>query len=102
MSALEVLRDVFGYETFREGQREAVDAVLAGRDALVLLPTGAGKSLCYEVPAIVHARRGSGATIGISPLIALMNEQVSALASRGVAAAALHSQCEDTARLETI
>ena len=55
MSALEVLRDVFGYQSFREGQREAVDALLAGRDALVLLPTGAGKSLCYQVPAIVRA-----------------------------------------------
>jgi ATP-dependent DNA helicase RecQ len=102
MSALEVLRDVFDHGAFRHGQQEAVDALLADRDALVLLPTGAGKSLCYQVPAIVRARRGEGATIVISPLIALMNDQVSALAARGVAVAALHSQCEDAARVETI
>ncbi len=102
MSALEVLRDVFGYDTFRGGQQDAVEAVLAGRDALVLLPTGAGKSLCYQVPAIVRARRGEGTTIVISPLIALMNDQVNALAGKGVAVAALHSQCDDAARLETI
>jgi ATP-dependent DNA helicase RecQ len=102
MSALEVLRDVFGHAAFRAGQREAVDAVLADRDVVVLLPTGAGKSLCYQVPAIVRARRGEGTTIVISPLIALMNDQVSALAARGVAVAALHSQCEDAARAETI
>jgi ATP-dependent DNA helicase RecQ len=102
MTALEVLRDVFGYAGFRGGQREAVEATLAGRDALVLLPTGAGKSLCYQVPAIVRARRGEGTTIVISPLIALMNDQVSALAARGVAVAALHSQCEEEARAETV
>lgn len=102
MSALEVLRDVFGHDAFRHGQREAVEALLADRDALVLLPTGAGKSLCYQVPAVVRARRGEGTTIVISPLIALMNDQVSALAGRGVAVAALHSQCEEAARAETI
>jgi ATP-dependent DNA helicase RecQ len=102
MSALEILRDVFGHDAFRHGQQEAVEALLADDDALVLLPTGAGKSLCYQVPAIARARRGEGATIVISPLIALMNDQVSALAARGVAVAALHSQCEDAARVETI
>jgi ATP-dependent DNA helicase RecQ len=102
MSALEVLHDVFGHDAFRPGQREAVDALVAGRDALVLLPTGAGKSLCYQVPAIVRARRGEGTTVVISPLIALMDDQVSALAARGIAVAALHSQCEDAARLATI
>src|SRR5258708_25778779 len=102
MSALEVLRDVFGHDTFRHGQREAVEALLADRDAVVLLPTGAGKSLCYQVPAIVRARRGDGATIVVSPLIALMTDQVSALAARGVAAAALHSQCDETARADPI
>lgn len=102
MTALEVLRDVFGYLGFRHGQADAIDAVLAGRDALVLLPTGAGKSLCYQVPAIVRAQRGEGTTIVISPLIALMNDQVSALAGKGVAVAALHSQCDDEARLATI
>jgi ATP-dependent DNA helicase RecQ len=102
MTALDVLGDVFGYAGFRGGQQQAVDAVIGGRDAVVLLPTGAGKSLCYQVPAIVRARRGEGTTIVISPLIALMNDQVSALAARGVAVAALHSQCEEPARLETI
>jgi ATP-dependent DNA helicase RecQ len=97
-----ILRDVFGYDAFRGGQREAVEAVYAGRDALVLLPTGAGKSLCYQVPAIARARRGEGTTIVISPLIALMNDQVGALTAKGVAAAALHSQIEEPARLETI
>jgi len=100
--ALEVLRDVFGYDGFRAGQREAVDAVLAGRDAQVLLPTGAGKSLCYQVPAIAQARRGEGTTIVVSPLIALMNDQVRALAGRGVAAAAIHSGLEDDERVATI
>ena len=102
MTALEALRDVFGYAELRRGQAAAVDAMVAGRDALVLLPTGAGKSLCYQLPAIVRARRGEGTTIVISPLIALMNDQVSALAARGVAAAALHSQCDEPARLDTI
>ncbi|HEX4454833.1 MAG TPA: RecQ family ATP-dependent DNA helicase [Kofleriaceae bacterium] len=102
MSALEILRDVFGHDAFRYGQGEAVEALLADGDALVLLPTGAGKSLCYQVPAIVRARRGEGTTIVISPLIALMNDQVSALAARGVAVAALHSQCDESARAETI
>src|SRR4051794_26757847 len=100
MTALEVLRDVFGYAGFRGGQDQAVEAMVGGRDTLVLLPTGAGKSLCYQVPALV--RRAEGTTIVISPLIALMNDQVSALAARGVAVAALHSQCEETARAETV
>ncbi|MBA3391664.1 MAG: ATP-dependent DNA helicase RecQ [Deltaproteobacteria bacterium] len=100
--ALEVLRDVFGHAGFRTGQREAIEAVLAGRDAQVLLPTGAGKSLCYQVPAIVLARRGAGTTIVVSPLIALMNDQVGALEARGVAAAAIHSGLEDEARVATI
>src|SRR3569832_541766 len=95
MRALEVLATTFGHAAFRGGQAEAVEAVLAGRDAVVLLPTGAGKSLCYQVPALVRANAGEGTTIVISPLIALMNDQVSALAGRGIAAAALHSQCDD-------
>src|SRR5690349_3216585 len=86
-----VLRDVFGYPAFRGGQGDAVAAVLAGDDAVVLLPTGAGKSLCYQVPAVALHRQGRGTTIVISPLIALMNDQVGALVGRGIAAAALHS-----------
>ncbi|HEU0032916.1 MAG TPA: ATP-dependent DNA helicase RecQ [Kofleriaceae bacterium] len=100
--ARSVLRDVFGYAEFRGGQADAVDAVLGGRDALVLLPTGAGKSLCYQVPAIALARAGRGMTIIVSPLIALMNDQVSALVGRGVAAAALHSQLDEDERRAVI
>ncbi|MGN6104672.1 MAG: RecQ family ATP-dependent DNA helicase [Kofleriaceae bacterium] len=96
--ALAVLREVFGHAAFRGGQRDAIAAVLGGRDAVVLLPTGAGKSSCYQVPAVVAARRGLGTTVVISPLIALMNDQVSGLRGRGIAAAALHSQLDDEER----
>ncbi len=93
------LREVFGHDDFRPGQRDAVLAVVAGKDALVVLPTGGGKSLCYQVPAVVAARRGRGVTIVVSPLIALMEDQVAALTGRGVVAAALHShQDEDGQR----
>ena len=88
---LAVLADVFGYPGFRTGQREAVDALLAGRDAVVVLPTGGGKSLCYQVPAIALRRAGRGPTVVVSPLIALMDDQVSALQAVGVDAVALHS-----------
>ncbi len=96
-----VLREVFGHPGFRAGQEAAVDAVLAGRDAIVLLPTGAGKSLCYQVPALVLAARRR-TTLVISPLIALMNDQVAALTGRGIAAAALHSHQDDDARRAAI
>jgi ATP-dependent DNA helicase RecQ len=90
-----VLRDVFGHPAFRGGQDQAVDAVVAGQDAIVLLPTGAGKSLCYQVPAVVAARAGRGTTLVISPLIALMTDQVAALVGRGIKAAAIHSHQDD-------
>ena len=92
--AREVLQSVFGYNDFRGGQTEAVDAVLAGRDAVVLLPTGAGKSICYQVPALVASRNSQGPTVVISPLIALMEDQVQALRGRGVQAAAIHSHLD--------
>ena len=95
MDAVSVLSGVFGHAAFRGGQRAAVDAVLDGRDAIVLLPTGAGKSVCYQVPAIALARRGLGTTIVVSPLIALMIDQVAGLTARGIAAAALHSHQDD-------
>ena len=98
----ELLREVFGHAEFRAGQREAVDAVLARRDAVVLLPTGAGKSSCYQVPAVALARRGLGTTIVISPLIALMNDQVRGLTARGIAAAAIHSHQEEDEQREVI
>ena len=84
---LGVLQTVFGYDTFRGQQAEIIDTVVAGGDALVLMPTGAGKSLCYQVPALV--RDGTG--VVISPLIALMQDQVDALAALGVRAAYLNS-----------
>ncbi|MBS1124354.1 MAG: ATP-dependent helicase RecQ [Deltaproteobacteria bacterium] len=99
---LAILRAVFGHAEFRPGQKAAIEAVLGGGDVMVLLPTGAGKSSCYQVPAVVAARRGRGTTIVISPLIALMNDQVSGLRARGVAAAAIHSQLDDETRLAAI
>ncbi len=97
-----VLQEVFGHAELRPGQLAAIEAVLARRDAIVLLPTGAGKSACYQIPAIIAARRGLGTTIVISPLIALMNDQASGLRGRGIAAAAIHSQLEDEVRLAAI
>jgi len=94
-SATHVLQTVFGYPNFRPGQSAAVDAALEKRDAIVLLPTGSGKSLCFQIPAIVDAEQGRGTTIVISPLIALMQDQVSALTGRGVAAGALNSHQSD-------
>ena len=86
-----VLQDVFGYEQFRGPQQGIVEHVIAGGDALVLMPTGGGKSLCYQVPAIVRQQQGRGVTIVISPLIALMHDQVGALHEAGVSAAFLNS-----------
>ncbi|MEO7095002.1 MAG: RecQ family ATP-dependent DNA helicase, partial [Polyangiales bacterium] len=99
---LAVLSGVFGHAGFRGGQQEAVEAVLTGRDAVVLLPTGAGKSSCYQVPAVLLARHGHGTTIVVSPLIALMIDQVASLRARGIAAAALHSHQEDAERQDVI
>lgn len=88
---LAVLNEVFGYPAFRGQQAEIVDHVTAGGDALVLMPTGGGKSLCYQIPAIVRHRREQGITIVVSPLIALMHDQVGALEEAGVHAAFLNS-----------
>src|SRR6202140_1007074 len=83
-----VLRRVFGYKAFRGLQEQAVEHLLAGGDALVLMPTGGGKSICYQVPALCRP----GTAVVVSPLIALMDDQVAALRQAGVAAAALHSE----------
>ena len=88
---LAILREVFGYEAFRGPQAAIVDQVTAGGDALVLMPTGGGKSLCYQIPAIARARAGQGVSIVVSPLIALMHDQVGALHEAGVSAAFLNS-----------
>src|SRR6187455_2778591 len=98
-TARQVLGEVFGYPAFRGAQEEIVEHVGAGGDALVLMPTGGGKSLCYQVPAIQRHRAGHGVTIVVSPLIALMHDQVGALDELGVPAAFLNSSLEgDEAR----
>ena len=98
-SPFSILQDVFGYPQFRGLQQEIVDHVSGGGDALVLMPTGGGKSLCYQIPAIARQRRGMGVTLVVSPLIALMHDQVGALHELGVEAAFLNSsQTLDEAR----
>ncbi len=87
VNAQQLLQTTYGYDAFRGQQAEAIEAALEGRDALVLMPTGGGKSLCYQIPA--QLRAGTG--IVISPLIALMQDQVTALRELGVAAAFLNS-----------
>jgi ATP-dependent DNA helicase RecQ len=86
-ASTELLREVFGFDAFRPGQEEIVDAVAAGRDVLAIMPTGGGKSLCFQLPALMRG----GVTVVISPLIALMRDQVRALRAAGVEAGALTS-----------
>ncbi len=86
-----ILQTVFGYPAFRGSQQEIIRHVVQGGDALVLMPTGAGKSLCYQIPAIARQQTGQGLTVVISPLIALMHDQVGALHEAGVQAAFLNS-----------
>ncbi|MDR7096839.1 ATP-dependent DNA helicase RecQ [Hydrogenophaga laconesensis] len=101
-TSLGVLHEVFGYDDFRGPQADIVSHVGGGGDALVLMPTGGGKSLCYQVPAIVRERAGRGLTVVVSPLIALMHDQVGALLEAGVAAAFLNSSLslEDAQQVE--
>ncbi len=86
-----LLKQVFGYDEFRPLQREIMETSLAGRDAVAILPTGAGKSLCYQLPALVR----DGLTVVVSPLIALMKDQVDQLQAAGVAATAINSSLDD-------
>ena len=87
MTAQDILKQYFGYDSFRPGQDELVRAILSGRDTLGIMPTGAGKSICYQVPAMLFP----GLTLVISPLISLMKDQVGALVEAGVPAACINS-----------
>lgn len=87
MEPIDILKQYFGYDTFREGQRPLIDSVLKGRDVLGIMPTGAGKSMCFQIPALMM----EGITLVISPLISLMKDQVGALNQAGVHAAFLNS-----------
>ena len=87
MNAHDTLKHYFGYDSFREGQKKIIDSIMAGRDVLAIMPTGAGKSICYQVPALML----SGITIVVSPLISLMQDQVKALNEAGIHAAYINS-----------
>jgi ATP-dependent DNA helicase RecQ len=99
--ALAALHEYFGFEDFREGQREVIISILEGHDTVVVMPTGGGKSLCYQLPALMKA----GATIIVSPLIALMKDQVDALAARNLPATFINSSIafeEQKARIQGV
>ena len=87
-----ILKQFFGYTSFRDGQEKAVDALLTGQDVLGIMPTGAGKSLCYQIPAMMLR----GITLVISPLISLMKDQVNTLVQQGVSAAYLNRSLTET------
>src|SRR3954467_6716884 len=89
--ARRMLVDRFGHEDFQKGQWEPISAVLSGRDALVVMPTGSGKSLVYQLPALMM----KGLTIVVSPLIALMKDQQDKLSAHGIHALAMHSHLSD-------
>ena len=93
--AQEILKHQFGYDSFRMNQQAAIETVLKKKDCVVLMPTGGGKSLCYQIPALMS----DGLTVVVSPLIALMKDQVDALESNGVEAAFLNSS--QTSREQT-
>ena len=99
--AVASLQKHFGFEDFREGQREVIGSILEGKDAVVVMPTGSGKSLCYQLPALIL----DGATLVVSPLIALMKDQVDALRARGLPATFINSsisESEQRARIEEL
>src|SRR3954469_16616595 len=99
--ALTSLRKHFGFDQFRAGQTEVISAILEGKNAVVVMPTGSGKSLCYQLPAMML----NGATLVVSPLIALMKDQVDALLARGLPATFINSSIseqEQRARIESL
>lgn len=96
--ALSLLKKFYGYDRFRPGQLEIIEAVCGGRDALVLMPTGGGKSICYQIPAMMS----DGCALIISPLIALMEDQTAALIENGIPAAAIHSNRPESENREII
>src|SRR5690349_4928311 len=99
--AVASLRQHFGFDDFREGQREVIGSILDGKDAVVVMPTGSGKSLCYQLPAMIL----DGVTLVVSPLIALMKDQVDALQARGLPATFINSSIsepEQRARIESL
>ena len=98
MDKYEVLNEYFGYHSFREGQEKIIDAILRGEDALGIMPTGAGKSLCFQVPAMVM----EGITLVISPLVSLMKDQVTALVAAGVPGAFLNSSLTERQYLKAL
>jgi ATP-dependent DNA helicase RecQ len=93
-----ILQKYWGYDEFRSNQTEIIQTLCAQRDALIVMPTGGGKSLCFQIPALLHP----GLTIVVSPLVALMEDQVQALRSRGIAAAAVHYQMVKTDRRKSL
>ena len=94
----EALKVLFGYDTFRQGQKSIIENILAGRDTFAVMPTGAGKSVCYQVPAVLLP----GITLVISPLISLMQDQVKSLNEAGISAAYINSSLSESKFFETL